>query len=257
MEKKLMAHEHEMLRASVECKVKDWSLALRLNQGEIDEMIEKGIDYAYENLVNYNPKQSKLPTYVAYITSRNLPKWVRDMRNRIRLHHDVKHCEQLSRRVSGLDRKATYRYVFETGLACVCACAGERAGVPAGVRMPPRERDLNSNSNLSTNRVCGTSAAEAATHTQPISLGGLLRSLPKRVPESYALWWWRHMKDREWQLNNLDAPLVEGGAHLPRQICRVTANPQRILHVRKQFHVERRIHISIRRRQPFSLLPPS
>ncbi len=110
----------------------------------------------------------------------------------------------------GLDRKATYRYVFETGLACVRACAGERAhtctgeraGVPTQGRTSPRKRDLNSNSNLSTNRVCGTSAAEAATHTQPISLGGLLRSLPKRVPESYALWWWRYMKDREWQLTN-------------------------------------------------------
>ncbi len=109
MEKELTAHEHEMLYASVECKVKDWSPALRLNQGEIDEMIEKGIDYAYENLVNYNPKQSKLPTYVAYITSRNLPKWVRDMRNRIRLHHDVKHCEQLSRRGQASERQIRMR----------------------------------------------------------------------------------------------------------------------------------------------------
>ncbi len=57
----------------------------------------------------------------------------------------------------GLDRKATYRYVFETGLACVRACAGERAhtctgeraGVPAGVRTPPRKRVLILNSNLS------------------------------------------------------------------------------------------------------------
>ncbi len=44
--------------------------------------------------------------------------------------------------------------------------------------------------------------ARAATHTQPISLGGLFRALPKRVPETYALWWWRYMKDREWQLTN-------------------------------------------------------
>ena len=65
--------------------------------------------------------------------------------------------------------------------------AGGRAGVPTRVRTGAYARVLNFNSNLSTNSVCVTSAAEAATHTQPISLGGLFRQLPKRVPETYAL----------------------------------------------------------------------
>ena len=60
----------------------------------------------------------------------------------------------------------------------------------AGARVP-----INLNS-ININSVCETSAAEAVTHTQPISLGGLFRQLPKRVSESYALWWWRSMKER-------------------------------------------------------------
>ena len=79
---------------------------------------------------------------------------------------------------------------------------GRGRGVNACVPTRMRARVLNSNSiNINTS-VCDTSAAEAVTHTQPISLGGLFRQLPKRVPESYALWWWRYMKDREWQLTN-------------------------------------------------------
>ena len=81
--------------------------------------------------------------------------------------------------------------------AYACTRGGSR-GVAreACARVP-----INLNS-ININSVCDTSAAEAATHTQPISLGGLFRQLPKRVPESYALWWWRYMKDREWQLTN-------------------------------------------------------
>ena len=100
----------------------------------------------------------------------------------------------------GVDRKAAYRYAFELGRAyagaCADACVGGRAGVSTRVRTGAYARVLNSNSiNINTS-VCETSAAEAVTHTQPISLGGLFRQLPKRVPESYALWWWRSMKER-------------------------------------------------------------
>ena len=76
------------------------------------------------------------------------------------------------------------------------ARTGRGRGVSACVRTGAYARVLNSNSiNINTS-VCETSAAEAVTHTQPISLGGLFRQLPKRVPESYALWWWRSMKER-------------------------------------------------------------
>ena len=97
--------------------------------------------------------------------------------------------EQIQRRLSEL--KAKLGTLFASRNARNARNARE-----AGARVP-----INLNS-ININSVCDTSAAEAATHTQPISLGGLFRQLPKRVPESYALWWWRYMKDREWQLTN-------------------------------------------------------
>ncbi len=109
----------------------------------------------------------------------------------------------------GLDRKATYRYVFETGLACVRACAGERAhtctgeraGVPAGVRTPPRKRVLIPNSNLSI-KGSGVNVADATARAPGISLGCMFRNLPQSIPHHFALWWWRSMKDRDWVLSN-------------------------------------------------------
>ena len=101
--------------------------------------------------------------------------------------------EQVQRRLSEL--RAKLGMVSASRVTCVTRPAAREAGARAR---------LNSDCNLSTNlnSVCVTSAADAATHTQPISLGGLFRELPKRVPETYALWWWRYMKDREWQLTN-------------------------------------------------------
>ena len=100
--------------------------------------------------------------------------------------------EQVQRRLSEL--RAKLGTVCASRVTCVTRPAAREAGARAR---------LNSNC-LSTNlnSVCVTSAADAATHTQPISLGGMFRQLPKRVTAAYALWWWRYMKDREWQLTN-------------------------------------------------------
>ena len=99
-------------------------------------------------------------------------------------------AEQIQRRLSELKAR------LGTESASRVTRVTRPAAREAGARVP-----INLNS-ININSVCDTSAAEAATHTQPISLGGLFRQLPKRVPESYALWWWRYMKDREWQLTN-------------------------------------------------------
>ena len=92
-------------------------------------------------------------------------------------------AEQIQRRLSEI--KAKLGTLFAPRNAHNARSARE-----AGARVP-----INLNS-ININSVCDTSAAEAVTHTQPISLGGLFRQLPKRVPESYALWWWRSMKER-------------------------------------------------------------
>ena len=92
--------------------------------------------------------------------------------------------EQIQRRLSEL--KAKVGTLFASRNAHTTRTGAREAGA----RVP-----INLNS-ININSVCDTSAAEAVTHTQPISLGGLFRQLPKRVPESYALWWWRSMKER-------------------------------------------------------------
>ena len=86
-----------VIQENVSCEVWKHIAAHGLEYSLAEELIRKGIEYAYEKLPLYNPQKGELSTYVATITRRKSRDWVRDAKNRERLLAAVQIFEMLLR----------------------------------------------------------------------------------------------------------------------------------------------------------------
>jgi hypothetical protein len=111
----------------------------------------------------------------------------------------IKCAVELLQQVLGVDAKEVFRFAYTHLYAPAQACGHARERVCA--------RDINNNINILTKcvevkresmRGGEGFAAGAATHTQFLSFGFVLRNKPSRVPDNYALWWTKYMKDRDY-----------------------------------------------------------
>ncbi len=99
----------------------------------------------------------------------------------------------------GVDRAGAYRYAYTR--------VGTRVQARGQARTQARARVLNSNSNLSTNRVCVESegAVQKSTHTHMLDLDVVLDAARKEMPSipiEYVEWWYKTQAASDWVTTN-------------------------------------------------------
>jgi hypothetical protein len=63
-----------------------------------------------------------------------------------------------------------------------------------------KDTSLEINKQVNTNGREGVYRADATARAPGFSLGYLLRNKPSAIPEYFAIWWYKSMKDRDWAL---------------------------------------------------------
>ena len=113
----------------------------------------------------------------------------------------IKCAVELLQQVLGVDAKEVFRFAYTHLYAPAQACGHARERVCA--------RDINNNINILTKSayVKGESmrggegkVADATARAPGFSLGFVLRNKPSAIPEYFAIWWYKSMKDRDWAL---------------------------------------------------------